>query len=229
MEKKRGKEKPSLRLTGRDVELLCWINSIGFVEVHHVSLWMKVVRTTAYTRLSKLVSHGYLLHRRIFQGKPGVYSVTRLGAQISSSPLSPMKEIPLNSYHHDLKVISLSLALLAQTQGRRFVPERELRYERGLEEPGSRGHLPDGVLIEADGRKIAIELELTPKGKRRLTKIFQHHSRMLPFHFDELWYFCDKQIVQRLLEPMIVDRGLGAYVHIKDLKSVCVNEGVGAL
>jgi hypothetical protein len=61
-----------------------------------------------------------------------------------------------------------------------WIPERVLARDRLAGE-----HLPDGVAI-TEGRKVAIEVELTPKSRRRITAILEE----LNVRFDAVLYFC---------------------------------------
>jgi len=61
-----------------------------------------------------------------------------------------------------------------------WVPERVLARERGSGE-----HLPDAVVL-TDGQRVAIEVELTVKSRRRLTGILDELSG----RFDAVVYFC---------------------------------------
>jgi len=61
-----------------------------------------------------------------------------------------------------------------------WVPERVLAKERRAGE-----HLPDGVAI-TEGRRVAIEVELTVKSRERVTAILDE----LAGRFDAVLYFC---------------------------------------
>lgn len=176
----------NIRVTQRDINLLNWINAVGFVSIEQICLRLNVSPKTAYSRIKKLTDNGYLTHERIFWGLPGVYRTTKLGVQLCGSILPPLRKITLGSYHHDIAATKLSL-LLANTHNCEYIPERMLRHQNGLNGIGVAGHTPDSVLLK-DGKKIALELELNKKGARRRSKIMSHY--MKDFSFDEVWYFC---------------------------------------
>lgn len=186
-------------LTERDMRLMDWINRIGFVTVEHVAKWLSVAVPTAYIRLKKLVSNGYLIHERIFHGVPGIYRLTLKGKYISSSSLPPLRRIRIGTYHHDLAVVDLSFVLLARYGGE-FIYERDLRQDSEYE-IGKSGHISDGMLLCGD-KKIFIEVELTCKGKQRLRKIFNHHMRQFGC---ETWYFCGSDAVERHIKAEMCD------------------------
>lgn len=66
-----------------------------------------------------------------------------------------------------------------------------------FERVGHSGHLSDGVLEMGDQR-IAIEVELTTKGKHRLKNIILQYAKN--FRFKEVWYFCGNKKVVNLVK-----------------------------
>lgn len=179
-------ELKKMRVVDRDYELLRWINSVGFVSIEHIAMWMRVVKSTAYVRMKKLTNAGYLIHEYVFYGEGGVYRLTNKGVQLCNSNLPYLSSISAGSYRHDLAVTKLNLDL-SRHLNCSYVPEREIRHEKGVNNFGQVGHTPDGVL-SISSKKIAIELELNKKGLRRREKIVSWY--MKNFEFDQVWYFC---------------------------------------
>ncbi len=143
--------------------------------------------------------HRYLLHERIFHVVAGIYRVTHEGAQVSGSPLPALRKVSLASYHHDLLVTTLSLRLLDRFDGY-YIPERELRHGDGLDRFGKTGHTPDSVLL-LEAKKIAIEVELSKKSKRRRDEIFNYYLKN--FDYREVWYFCGNREIENQLKPFL--------------------------
>lgn len=189
----------SIRLTPRDLNLLRWINSVGFVTINQIAQRLKISHPTAYVRAKKLVFHEYLLHERIFHGAAGIYRVTHEGVQVCGSPMPSLRKVSLGSYHHDLLVTSLSLRLLDKFGGC-YVPERELRHGDGLDCFGRKGHTPDSVFLLND-KKIAVEVELSKKSKRRRNEIFNYYLKN--FNYQEVWYFCGNKEIEGQLKPFL--------------------------
>lgn len=102
----------------------------------------------------------------------------------------------LGKYQYTKLIVDLSLKLTQMYQVP-FIPESELRLDMDYEGVGYRGHLCDGVL-EFDDKRIAIEVELTTKGRRRLRKIIT--SYLADFSIHEVWYFCGSKEVMNLVE-----------------------------
>ena len=95
---------------------------------------------------------------------------------------------------------------LLKTYGGQFETARQLRWQRGQEQ--RERHLPDGVLHVPDGRRIAIELELTPKAPERLRAIIKGYAAEL--EFSEVWYLVDREDVWRL-----VKRSSEGHAHVQ--------------
>lgn len=110
--------------------------------------------------------------------------------------LKALKYVSLGKYQHTKVIVDLSLKLTQMYQVP-FIPERELRLDMEYEPVGQRGHLADGML-EFDDKRIAIEVELTTKGRHRLRKIIT--SYLTDFSIHEVWYFCGSKEVMNLVE-----------------------------
>lgn len=186
----------NILITRRDVDMLNWINGVGFVNIDQITTRYKISRETAYARLRKLIAHHYLLHERLLQNKPGHYRVTKAGAEFNPLGLKPVRYVSLGKYQHTKLLVDLSLKLAEKYQAQ-FITERELRLDIEHEGVGRWGHLADGAL-EFDDKRIAIEVELTTKGRRRLRKIITNY--LSDFSFQEVWYFCGNREVMNLVE-----------------------------
>jgi hypothetical protein len=82
-----------------------------------------------------------------------------------------------------------------------WVCERELARERGVS-----GHLPDGVVV-LDGRRVAVEVELTLKSRQRIEAILDD----LAGSYNTFLYFCAPKPLACLTELAASGRwpGLG--------------------
>lgn len=56
--------------------------------------------------------------------------------------------------------------------------------------------ISDGLLLFPDDKKIAIEVELSMKGKSRLDNIFRCYSGQ--FDINEIWYFCSPEVLPKM-------------------------------
>ncbi|SFE28380.1 Replication-relaxation [Thermoanaerobacter thermohydrosulfuricus] len=178
-----------MQLTKRDLEILYWINRMRYVTVNQVAKKFKIGIWYTYKRLKKLCDDEYLYSLRIFRNKPGVYICTKKGAEIAGSNLwAPKHYVNLANYEHDLKVVDLSIELERQGE---WISMRELRQDSRTD------MIPDGVLIK-DGKKIAVEVELTKKSERNLKKKMNYYKRSIDY--DEIWYFVSSRVVYDAVE-----------------------------
>jgi hypothetical protein len=141
----------------------------------------------AYRRLKGLVQSGLLTYERRFHLRPGCYRITTQGVAVIESQL-PRPTIDLRSYRHDTEVVDLWLDAWQGQYGsyREVLSERELRSHDqradrlphepayavplGGYGPGGRAqvHYPDVLIIRAANRRLALELELSLKSRKRL-------------------------------------------------------------
>ena len=192
-----------IRLTQRDINLMRWINEVGFATNEHIALCFQFSQNAAYKRAARLIKAGYLLHDHVFHGVPGVYRLSQKGIYVSGSHLPRLHKIPIATYYHDLAAIKLGLTLVNQLGGK-FTPERVLRYEEGQNRFGLSGHITDGLLA-FDDKEIAIEIELNKKSKRRRDQIFKHY--LYQVEFDEIWYFCGNAEIEKQMQPYLEKSG----------------------
>jgi len=190
-----------------------WMNGLGFVTVEQISNRYQISKVTAYARLRKFDASEYVTHEKLLHNAPGHYRVTQKGVDLSDNELPPLKKTVISSYRHDQTVASLSVAL-EKHYGATFIPERALRREVGLRRDGSKGHISDGILKISE-RKIAIEVELSTKSKRRLNAIMSHYVRI--FEYNEVWYFCDNKEVKNKIEKEMEKAGFVKAILISDI------------
>ena len=183
-----------LRLTNRDIEILKFINEFGFCEISHISRRFNLKRPRNYQVIKRLINAGFIKHERIFYGRPGIYKLTIDGSNLTTLP--PISKVPLSVYEHNLKLIDLYITLSEKHQNLEWMSERQLKHDKFKDGVGQTGHICDGIMVFPDGKKIAIELELSMKGERRLNQILKNYS--MQFEFNEIWYFCEKGLVGKI-------------------------------
>lgn len=186
----------SLKLTSRDLALMRWINSHGFVNIHHIARFFETTVSCAYTRVKALVDYRYLNHTRIFYGLPGIYRTTQSGVQLCASELPPLRHVQVATYQHDLSVVTMSVLLL-KTLGGTFTTERQLRQEMGVSRFNHRIHVSDG-LFNVNNKTIALEIELSKKTKSRRDSIIQHYMTQGDIY--QVWYCCGSEAILRNVE-----------------------------
>ena len=193
-----------MRLTERDLELLRWINGHGFVTARQAADWMGTCLQTGHRRMRLLHQGGYVRRQRLFHGAERAYWLSGLGQKISGDTLSYLETISPATYRHHWMMVDLAHDLVAKTKGQ-FTPERRLREERAIKGVGAEGHVPDGLLHVKNKKPIAIELELTVKGRERLEGIVEGY---LERDLGEVWYFVASDQVRRKLTSIIDSESL---------------------
>ncbi|MEL6963865.1 MAG: hypothetical protein AAFO01_14005 [Pseudomonadota bacterium] len=204
-----------MRFTERDGRLLHWINGHGFVTLRQVARWLGTNYQTAQRRVRLLYDGGYIDCQWLVHGDRAHW-LTPAGRAMCGDSLPPPKHIRLGSYRHDRMLVDLALTLTADNGGH-FTPERRLRQVQELDRVGKRGHVADGWLHTEDQKKpIAIELELSTKGSRRLERILRGY--MADLDIAKVWYFVECEAVRRQLAKAAKDLG---FIKIHDLPSSC--------
>jgi hypothetical protein len=222
-----------VRLTARDRELL------GFAAHHRIVLaaQLQVLLGTSAeavgTRIRALRRARYLGAHRPFDRRAPCYWITRRGlGAIESSLPTPRPE--LRSYRHDLGAAWLWLAARNGAFGpaRRIVSEREMRSEDGTDGrtadpfgvrlgglgPGGRErlHYPDLLLVGPDGRRVALELELTSKGRARRERILSGYAA--DGRVDSVLYLVDRPATGRAVRASADRLGISARVHVQPVR-----------
>jgi hypothetical protein len=187
---------------------------------------------TAENRLAALVAAGYLRRVRVWYRGPGAVLATPAGARLAAAglPAAPLR--PLVLAHH-LVVADVADALLARAggagAGAAWVTERELRRD-GMAEVRDRrgrlvdgvGHAPDGLLVLPDGAggyggpaRIAVEVELTPKGLPAYRRILRWYGGALDV--DRVRWFGATPAVCRRLQEVVDAERLGDLIAVAPL------------
>jgi hypothetical protein len=177
-----------MRITERDRELLAFAADHKLVLPGHISALLGVAESTASSRLRRLARGGYLRPDDELHGQPTCYLIRQRGLDVIGSDLPPPRPDP-RSYRHDVGLAWLWLTARSGRLGpmREILSERQLRSHDGVTGrsgsplgvrlggtgPGGheRLHYPDLLLVSSDGKRIAVELELSSKWRPRLESI----------------------------------------------------------
>jgi hypothetical protein len=223
---------PAPTITARDRELLEFLAQHRLVLDSHVQSLLGS-RQAADARLraletARLVKQGPRFHRQ-----PRCYQITRPGLDVVGSRLPPPR-IDLREYKHDVGVAWLWLAAGRGAFGstQELVSERALRsgdMTAGGREPslgvrlggvGPRGreslHYPDLLLIDPNGRRIAIELELTPKGIGRRERILGGYAS--DARIAAVLYLVEDPRIRRRIEASARAVGASQLIHVQRIR-----------
>lgn len=182
-------------MTERDLEILKFINDFGFCEMPQIERQFSLKKPRSYQVIKRLINAGLLIHEYVLHRQHGIYRLTKQGAEWTELPA--LKYISLGSYLHQLKIVEVYQQLRQRYPDAIWTSERRLKQDKfSSGKLGRYGHVADGMLAFPDGRYIAIEVELTMKGKNRLNDIVKSYASR--FEIKEVWYFCAKEIVNKV-------------------------------
>jgi Replication-relaxation len=221
-----------VRLTERDAAILRDVGRFGALTIEQVGWRHFASVPTAYGRLKALARSGYLELVRVWHGRPGTYVATAEGTRTADVALPPARVAAATLAHH-LAVADLAARLLAEHPGARhpgarWVTERELRRdamaaarERGTGRLfGGVPRVPDGVLVLPDGRRVAVEVELSAKGSARYRSVLGWYATALGFARVR-WFVADRPLRDRL-EALARAERLDDLVSVEPLPDVLV-------
>jgi hypothetical protein len=220
----------ALRITDRDREVLAFVADHRIVLAAHVEALLGVSPAAADTRLRALSQAGLLTKKTVFHQQPPCYRATRQGlAAIGSELRAP--SIDLRCYVHDVGMAWVWLIARAGGFGelRGFVSERQMRSQDARPDrdgapfamrlgglgPGGRErlHYPDLVLHTGEGRRVAVELELSDKGRSRRERILAGYA--VDNRIDAVLYLTDRPGLARALGESARRLGMASLVHVE--------------
>jgi hypothetical protein len=223
----------SARITDRDIDVLAFIAEHPIVWADHVRAMLGVSATVAYRRLHALTGLGMLSKHRLFDGEPSCYRITEQGLAVIDSALKPAR-IDVRTHAHSLGLAWVWLAAQRGAFGpmRDIVSERRMRSEDATEPGrdelfavrlggvGPRGqprlHYPDLLLVDNDGRRVAVELELSSKGRRRVEGILAGYGA--DPRIEAVLYLVDTRSVGNLIRSCAARADLGDRVHVREVR-----------
>lgn len=201
------------RPTERDPSILAFAAEHRLVLERQVERLLGVGPGNARRRLKQLVAGGYLTSDRVFSDR--MFQIRPRGLTAIGSSL-PAPRFNLGAYRHD---VGLGWLWLMSHEGafgplHEVLSERRLRSHDGaLDRAGepygvrlggrdSRGnerlHYPDLLLIDRHGRRLALELELTPKGGGRREAILGGYGT--DTGIDRVLYLVEEQPAGRAIK-----------------------------
>jgi len=222
------------RLTERDVALLSFLSEHRLALPAHAAVLLGTSAGTAATRLNRLADARLLKREPAFPGDPSWYRITQRGLGAVESSLPPPR-IDLRSYRHDVGVAWLWLAARGGVFGPvdEIVAERRLRSLDGARASddvalgvrlggfGPHGHerlhYPDLVLNTPGARRIALELELTPKARTRLETILSGYGA--DCRFDGVIYLVERSAIATSVRKAARRLGVSDLVAVHRVRS----------
>jgi hypothetical protein len=168
-----------LVLTRRDEELLLWVARFGPVTREQIGRRFFPSMKRCYRRVLRLQRAGLLRGDPAAADVRHVVRTTNAGIRTVGGDLRSAS-LDHGRLRHNLSVVDLSERLLREYPGSAWITERELRRDRMRDAHGDpderQRRTPDGVLILTDGRRVAIELDLTAKRTRQLDQLARAYA-----------------------------------------------------
>lgn len=183
-----------MHLISRDVEILRFVNEFGYCDIFQLMKRFSYRKTWMYDLVQRLVSNGLLKLETILNSRNYAYCVTTKGARYTELPAIDHVMIG-QCLHHDY-LIDVFIETRQRYPEATWLCERKLRQEKFCNGIGVKGHISDGMLIFPDGREIAIEVEISVKGKKRIEKIMRWYCTQVSIR--EVWYFCTPSVISAL-------------------------------
>lgn len=226
----RTRSRASARLTEADRQLLAFAAEHRFILGAHARTLLGVSAGAATTRLRSLTRAGWLASERKLVG-PGCYQITRRGLDAIGSSRARPREVDLATYDHEVGLAWLWLAAGRGAFGSLvgIASERHMRSEdRRRDEPadrlgvklpgvgpygGERRHYPDLLLDTASGHRVAVELELTPKGRARRSEILGGYA--LDGRIDGVLYMVEDERTGSAIERSARAAGIADRVGVQ--------------
>jgi len=213
----------------REKELVAWIARLGAVEVGQVRERFGVGRSVAYELVARCVRAGLLERVALLRGEPALLRATADGIELSGLGLSVAK-LRAGQLHHWIACADVALWAERQWGAEQLITERELRFAEALAgKPiasaivGERAdgvpllHRPD-LVVSAEERPIAIEVELTPKAPGRLRAIVKAWRRAR--HVERVIYFCPVGPTQQAVTRAVREVHAEGRVEVDELERV---------
>jgi Replication-relaxation len=223
-----------VRITDRDRRMLAFAAEHKLVMARQLAALLGTSEDATAKRLRALRGAGLLSEDRPYAEQPFCYQITRAGLGVIESRLGPPKQVDRAGYRHDVGVGWLWLAAESGVWGelREVVSERWMRSRDRVRDSGAapgerfgvrlggtgsagreRRHYPDLLLVDRDGRRIAVELELSAKNRPRLEGILAGYAA--DARIDVILYLVDRRSVGRAVQASAARLGIADLVHVQ--------------
>jgi hypothetical protein len=192
----------------------------GMVTVEQLAARVGGGGSTLRRRLGLMEAAGLIHVDRVLVGLPPVVRATRRGLEHCGCDLAPAS-LELGRLRHSLALVDLADQLLRAHPGSAWTTERELRRDRARESRAQgrwepRRRVPDGLLRLPGGRRIAVELDLTPKRSTRLDLLAGAYA--VDPEVDQVWWYLPSERNVRRMEALVAERGLEELIEPRVLR-----------
>jgi hypothetical protein len=163
--------------------VLCWLAEQYAARIDQLQVLLGCQERQAQRVVARLRAHDLVRSERLTGHEPPWVTPTALGLCLTNTGFRLW--VPsLTLLAHTAAVNDVRLHIESRSPSSVWTSERQLAREQG-----TRGHLSDAVVL-TDGQRVAIEVELTPKSKRRTIAIIN----ALCASYDTVLYFVSPQV-----------------------------------
>jgi hypothetical protein len=159
--------------------VVTWVAEQYAARADQLEVLMGCGPRTVQRTLARARAAGLITTRRLLVGEPAWVVPTSVGLRACGSPFGCWQP-RLGLLAHVGAVNEVRLHIERRSPDAEWMCERLLARERSSGE-----HLADGLVL-VDGQRVAIEVELTVKSRRRTTAILDE----LAGRFDAVLYYC---------------------------------------
>jgi hypothetical protein len=181
-----------------------WLAEQYAARVDHLEILLDCGPRTVQRTLARLRDAGLILTRRVLVGEAAWVIPMSAGLRTNRHRFA-LWTPRIGLLAHVAAVNDVRLYVQRRSPSSEWVCERLLARERQTGE-----HLPDALVL-ADGRRVAIEVELTVKSQRRVTAILDE----LAGRFDAVLYFCAPAPYRQLSK--LADSGQWPTLGVREL------------
>jgi DNA-binding MarR family transcriptional regulator len=217
-------------LTTDEERVLAFMAEHRLVEVAHVQRLLNVSSGVAQARLRTLRRADYVCRERPFDGRATFHMITTKGLGKLGTGLRRPR-FDLSCHQHDVGLAWLWLAAAAGAFGQmsQVISERRMRSRDATASLGSepmavklgglgaggreRLHYPDLLLVTPGGQRIAVELELTSKGRARRERILSGYAADV--RIDAVLYLVPNKTLGRTIQASARAMGIEHLVHVQ--------------
>ncbi|WP_413578533.1 replication-relaxation family protein [Bdellovibrio sp. HCB290] len=216
------KKSRSVVLTDRDLNILEYILEMKFSSVQDVfEIFFKINQfgneaastRAAVARLQQLTKSGYLNGIHSFSERRKYYLTTQKGYRSlcerrpNKEYIQPVQSIDHRTFNHDKLVLEARIALENKRAARNWISDRRLRSNKDLAGGLTNHAVPDGIFINPEGQRVALELEYTSKSRSDHIEKIKRYVMMMRSEspttkvFDQVIYICAyERIVEMLVQ-----------------------------
>jgi hypothetical protein len=202
------RRRPSEQILGpRDIEVLGWVANQYAGRVDHLQHLLGCGERQTQRVIARLRARNLVHCERLSTREPRWLVPTPLGLRLSLTGFRPWHP-HLVLLAHCAAVNDVRLYIEQRSPDAVWTSERELARKHG-----TKGHLPDGVVLDGD-KNIGIEVELTPKAKKRTAGIIDR----LCASYDVVLYFASPNAYENLTE--LAEGGRWPALGIRELPTL---------